>query len=135
MRCAELCHGLVVLGLRLLQRDLIVAGIKFDERLSRVHDLVVVDVDSTDGTVDARGDRVQMAVDLRVIGVLVAAGVEIVSGSDGDQHEGDDAEDERVDAAARSGCLRANDVSLVCSGWLCLGFDLRCCAHLLAPFD
>ena len=91
--------GLVMLRLGLLERDLVVAGIELHQQLACLDDLVVVHMDGLDGAVDARGDRVQMPVNLGVIRVFIALGVEVPADADGQQHKHDRPDDEGIDAA------------------------------------
>ena len=53
MRGAKLGQGFVVLRLRLLERDLIVAGIQLNKQRSGLDSLIVVYVNGLDGAVDA----------------------------------------------------------------------------------
>ena len=132
MRSAELGQGLVILRLRLLQRNRIVAGIEFHQRRSGLDGLIVVHMYGLDGAVDASSDWVQMAVDLGIIRILVTAGVEVPSNADGQQHKREYADDKWIDAAAgRSGL--GGGVRLARCGSLC--FRLYFSAHLLAPFE
>ena len=101
MRSAQLGHGFVVLCLCLLQRDLIVAGVQLNQQRSRLDALIVVDVNGLDSAVDASGDRIQMAVNLRVVRTLVTKGVEIPPHADGDDHECDEPDDIHLYPASR----------------------------------
>src|SRR5271169_4545732 len=101
MRSAQLGNGSVILRLCLLQRDLIVAGIQLNQQRSRLDALIVVDVNGLDGAVDASRDRIQMAVNLRVVRALVTEGVEIPTGADGYDHKSDEPDDIQPDPASR----------------------------------
>jgi hypothetical protein len=99
MRSMQLRLGLIMLCLRLLQRDPVIAGIELDQQLAGLNSLVVIHVDSRNRAVDARSDRVQMPVDLGVIGVLIALRVEAPADTDRQQHKHCGAHDEGIDAA------------------------------------
>ena len=60
--------GKVRLGL--VERDLVVGGVDVGQRIAGLHRLVVVDVDLDDVAGDARAHLVEVAVHLRVVGVL-----------------------------------------------------------------
>jgi hypothetical protein len=61
--------------LRLLHRHRIVAWIKLHKKIARVDNLVIVRMDSLDGTVNACCYGIQVAVHLGIVCVLVVAGV------------------------------------------------------------
>ena len=60
--------------------------------------LVVIHMNSLDGAVDARSNRIQMAIDLGIVRIFKACGIEIPANAGGNQHNQDYANDDRVDA-------------------------------------
>ena len=141
VRSAELSKGLVVLRLRLLQRNLVVAGIKLNQQFSCLHGLVVVHMDGGDGAIDARGDRIQMAVHLGIIRILIALGVDIPSDANSHQHKHDRGDREFIDATRPRGghairferWFRLNFGGGV--GGVCISISVSVNAHLLVSFE
>ncbi len=101
MRDAELGESLIVLRLGLLERDVVVLGIKFDEQFASLDLLIIIDINCFDGAVDARGNRVQVPVDLGVVGVFVAVGIEIPGDAEDQKDEENYPEDPGIEGAAR----------------------------------
>ena len=67
--------GILIGGPGLRHRHLVVLGINLDQRRARLHKLIVVDQKLDDVSGDTRADGVQVAINLRVVGGLVAAQV------------------------------------------------------------
>ena len=62
-------------GLGFFHRNLVVAGVQLGDHVARLHHLVFFDVDLEHLSTDARADLDQMAVDLRVVGILAVGRV------------------------------------------------------------
>jgi len=56
---------------RLLDRDLIVLWVELNQHPARLHRLIVIDVNGAHGSVDSRTDRVEVSIDLCIVGVLI----------------------------------------------------------------
>ena len=67
--------GVCEIGARLIDSDLIVTRINFDQYSPLLHVFVVFGVDSNDITADTRTDRIKMRVHLCVIGGFIAGEV------------------------------------------------------------
>ena len=61
-------------GLSILYRNLVVARVELGDRIARLHELVLVHVHFEHLTADARAHLDQVAVHLRVVGVLAVGG-------------------------------------------------------------
>ncbi len=142
LRDGDVNRGLGVLGLRagqvglrLIERDLVVGGIDLGQQLARLHGLVVVHGDLHHLARNARADLVQVAVHLRVVGVFDEGGAPEEEGraENDQQHDADDDElavavglGGVVGPALRDGAglgcglvggLRAAPVLFVCHGY------------------
>lgn len=63
--------GLAQIGAGQIERHLVIAGIYIGQGISLLHVVRVFDMDLNDSAVDSRANRIQMAVDLRVVGPFV----------------------------------------------------------------
>ena len=70
-RRIEIRLCLCELRARLLDGDLVVARVKLQKELARIHRFIVIDVNGAYGSVDSRTDRIEIAVDLCIVGVLI----------------------------------------------------------------
>ena len=72
--CRGIRPGAGQRGLGVLHRDLVVPGVEVGDRVAGLHHLVLFHVDLGHLAVDARAHLDQVAVDLRVIGILAVGG-------------------------------------------------------------
>ena len=89
-----LCLRAGQVGLRLVERDLVVGGVDLGQQLAGLHGLVVVHGDLHHLARDARADLVEVAVHLRVVGVFDEGGAPVEEGraQHEQQHNADDGE-------------------------------------------
>ena len=101
LRDGHIDRGLGVLGLRagqvglrLIERDLVIGGVDLGQQLARLHGLVVVHGDLHHLARNARADLVEVAVHLRVVGVFDECGAPEEEGraENDQQHDADDGE-------------------------------------------
>ena len=114
-------------GLRLLERDLIVLGVDLGDGRTDFHLLVVFHVDLDDLAGDAGADLVEVAVHLRVVGVFGEGGAP-VEDARADDEQDDDGDDDELAA----GFLRRDlfFVGPVCVGRVSLS-SLICTVPLI----
>jgi hypothetical protein len=88
-------------GTRALDRDVVIAGVDFDQHGTGVDLLVVANRDAHDGAADAGRDLHDVRVDLRVVGRLATAGHDEPGARGGGADEDDQHGETKTSAAQK----------------------------------